>query len=83
MLTRVACGSQALSVYRRPVFLICGATTRWSAVAFSRTRRGVALFDSEASATNQALGMSVGRPTGMPAIFGVSAKAWPGSWKPG
>ena len=36
------------------------------------TRFGVADFDSEASATNHALGMSVGRPVGIPATFGVS-----------
>ena len=39
----------------------------------------MAAFDRDASATNQALGISVGRPTGIPAILGVSAKRWRGS----
>ena len=60
-----------------------GATTRWSDVELTLTRLGVADLDSEASATNQALCMSVGRPMGMPATLGVWWKAWPGSSKPG
>ena len=51
---------------------MAGFSTRWSATALCFTRLGVALLDSEASATNQALGMSVGRPMGMPASLGVS-----------
>ena len=47
--------------------------------ALASIRFGVAAFDREASAMNHAFGMSVGSPTGMPANFGVSAKAWPGS----
>ena len=46
-------------------------------------RLGVAAFDSEDNATNQAFGISIGKPTGMPAIFGVRVKVWPGSSKPG
>ena len=60
-----------------------GQRMTWSALAFWRTRAGVADFDSAASATNQALGMSSGRPMGMPATFGVWANGWPGSSKPG
>jgi hypothetical protein len=60
-----------------------GARRRWSECAFSRTRCGVADLDRAASAMNQALGMSAGRPSGMPATFGVVSKAWPGSSKPG
>ena len=60
-----------------------GATTTWSAVALRLTRPGVADLDSEASATNQALCMSVGRPMGMPATLGVWWNGWPGSSKPG
>ena len=41
-------------------------------LALRRRRFGVAALESEASATNQAFGMSAGRPTGMPANFGVS-----------
>ena len=52
-------------------------------MALARRRGGVAAFDSAASATNQAFGMSVGRPIGMPATFGVSVKRWPGSSKRG
>lgn len=48
-----------------------GGTTIRSATAFLRRRSGVAAFDNEASATNQAFGMSVGSPTGMPARLGV------------
>ena len=49
-----------------------GFLTMRSASAFLRTRSGVADFDSAANAMNQALGMSSGRPTGMPPIFGVA-----------
>ena len=62
---------------------MAGATTGISATAFWRTRAGVADLDKAASATNQALGMSEGRPMGMPATFGVRPKAWPGDSKPG
>jgi len=54
------------------VLRMAGVTTTWSAVAFNFTRLGVALLLSEASATNQALGMSVGKPMGMPASLGVT-----------
>ena len=40
-----------------------------------RTRSGVADLDRAARAMNQALGMSSGRPTGMPAILGVTWKS--------
>jgi hypothetical protein len=53
------------------VFRTAGFTTKWLAVALDRTRLGVALLDNEASATNQALGMSEGKPIGMPASLGV------------
>jgi hypothetical protein len=43
-----------------------------SAPAFFLTRSGVADFDKAASVMNQAFGMSSGKPTGMPAIFGVT-----------
>ena len=52
-----------------PARVRCGPS-----VAFSLTRFGVADFDRAASATNQAFGMSSGRPTGMPATFGVCMK---------
>ena len=58
-----------------PPFLTPGRTTVWSTTALSRTRFGVADLDSAASATNQAFGMSAGRPIGMPASLGVSWKA--------
>ena len=61
----------------RSCALAMGATTGWwrrgvrssPAAAWRVASRD---FDSDASATNQALGMSVGRPIGMPAILGVS-----------
>ncbi len=59
-------------IYFNLVRRTTGATTMWSAVALFFTRLGVALLDREASATNQALGMSVGRPIGMPASLGVA-----------
>ena len=60
-----------------------GSDDALAETAFSFSRLGVAAFDREANATNQALGISIGSPTGMPAIFGVSAKLCPGSSKPG
>ena len=55
-----------------------GGTVTWSETALRRRRSGVAALLSDASATNQARGMSVGRPIGMPAIFGVrwSTASW-------
>src|ERR1019366_4376688 len=51
-----------------------GGNSSRSEREFSRTRLGVADFDSAARATNQALGISSGRPIGMPASFGVWRK---------
>lgn len=51
----------------------------WSAIAFFFNLSGVAALDNDARAMNQALGISVGSPTGIPAIFGVSLKGCPGS----
>ena len=48
-------------------------------MALAAIRFGVAALERDASAMNQAFGMSEGRPTGMPATFGVSVKAWRGS----
>ena len=62
---------QSCHGYLSPVLRGTGGTTTWSLAAFFFTRLGVALLEREASATNQALGMSVGRPTGMPASLGV------------
>ena len=64
-------GAHQQACHLSPVFLVRGTTTRWSEVEFTLTRRGVADLDSEASATNQALCMSMGRPMGMPATLGV------------
>jgi len=58
---------------------IVGGTSTRGATALRAIRGGVAAFDSEASAMNHALGMSVGKPTGIPAILGVSVKGWRGS----
>ncbi len=63
------------SRHQRFFRVLAGGTSSRSAVALVRSRCGVAALDSAASATNQAFGMSVGRPMGMPPIFGVSAKA--------
>jgi hypothetical protein len=50
-----------------------------SDTAFWPMRAGVAALDKDANAMNHAFGISDGRPTGMPAILGVSVKAWRGS----
>ena len=47
--------------------------------ALASIRLGVAALDRDASAMNQAFGMSEGRPTGIPAMVGVSVKGWRGS----
>ena len=48
--------------HRRRTGRSVGGTTQWSDTAFLRSRSGVAALESEARATNQALGMSVGQP---------------------
>ena len=56
-----------------------GVTSILSATAFSDSRFGVAALESEARAMNHAFGISDGRPTGMPANFGVLENGWCGS----
>ena len=53
------------------ISLISGDMTGCSAVAFLRNLSGVAALASDDRAINQAFGMSVGRPTGIPPSLGV------------
>ena len=65
--------------HRYLVLLTLGAIARVIRYRIGLQPLGVAALDSDDSATNHALGISVGNPTGMPAIDGVTVNGCPGS----